>query len=92
MSEPSKTPPLLGEALKAELRELIREALRAELAATGQNGSGDLLDVEELAKRLNVPKSWVYEQSRLKIIPSVKIGRYLRFDFQKVLMSQTKKD
>ena len=90
MSEPSKNSSLLSDALRAEIKGLIREALREEMA--GQNGGVALLDAEKLAERLSVPVTWVYEQSRLGNIPTVRIGRYVRFDLQRVLMSQEKKD
>ena len=40
-----------------------------------------LMNTEELAEKLNVPKSWIYERSRKKEIPGmVKLGRYCLFD------------
>lgn len=47
----------------------------------------DLLNVDELAKRLNVPKSWIYRQCRLRKrtgFPVEKYGKYLRFDYLRV--------
>lgn len=41
-----------------------------------------LLNVEQLASRLNVPKSWVYARTRENgpdSIPRVKLGKYVRF-------------
>lgn len=38
-----------------------------------------LLKVEEVAEMLQVPVSWVYEQSRLGRIPTVTLGRYRRY-------------
>ena len=41
-----------------------------------------LLTVEEVARLLRVPKSWVYERSRARSrrqIPHLKLGKYLRF-------------
>jgi len=45
-----------------------------------------LLTPEDLAQRLKVPVSWVYEQTRVRTvvrsenaIPVVPVGRYLRF-------------
>lgn len=48
----------------------------------------ELLTPDELADRLKVPVTWVYEQSRKGIIPTHKIGRYIRFDLQEVIDSQ----
>ena len=47
---------------------------------------------EELAEKLKVPLSWVYEQSRQGGIPTHRVGRYIRFDLAEVLESQKKKD
>ena len=44
---------------------------------------GDLMTVEEVARRLKVPPSWIYRRTRLRgsdRIPHVKLGKYLRFD------------
>ena len=38
-----------------------------------------LLTAAEVAERLGVPRSWVYEQSRAGLIPTVPLGRYRRF-------------
>ena len=75
-------------ALESWLRGLIRE----EVQAASQNGQGDskLLTPEELADRLQVPRSWVYEQSRMGNIPTHRLGRYIRFDLHEVLASQKK--
>jgi len=46
------------------------------------NEHGDLLTVEEVAKLLRVPTSWVYRKSRARTqerLPHVKLGKYLRF-------------
>lgn len=51
----------------------------------------ELLTPDELADRLKVPVTWVYEQSRKGIIPTHKIGRYIRFDLQEVIDSQKRK-
>jgi excisionase family DNA binding protein len=49
--------------------------------------TGELITVQELAKRLNVPVSWVYQRTRLgqEAIPHVKMGKYVRFNWQEVL-------
>ena len=41
--------------------------------------SDKLLTAEDVAEKLGVPKSWVYEQSRLGRIPTVTLGRYRRY-------------
>jgi len=44
-----------------------------------------LIDVRELAQQLNVPVSWLYERTRGREIPCVRLGKYIRFDLQEVL-------
>ena len=48
--------------------------------------SNELIKVTELAKRLNVPVSWIYRRTRLgqEAIPHVKMGKYVRFDWEEV--------
>lgn len=48
----------------------------------------DLLTPDELAKRLKVPKSWVFEQTRDRArirnknpLPCIRLGKYLRFNW-----------
>jgi len=46
-----------------------------------------LITVQELAEILNVPVSWIYQRTSMgqEAIPHVKIGKYVRFDPQKVI-------
>jgi excisionase family DNA binding protein len=39
-----------------------------------------LRTADEVADRLRVPKSWVYRAARKGTLPSVRCGRYRRFD------------
>jgi len=73
------------------LVEQIRAVVREEIKAANGNGNKDLLEPEELAARLKVPLSWVYEQSRQGNIPTHRLGRYIRFDLTEVIESQKKK-
>lgn len=43
-----------------------------------------LLTVEELARFLHVPKSWIYDRTYRDEIPHFKIGKLLRFDLEKI--------
>jgi excisionase family DNA binding protein len=47
-----------------------------------------LLTIDDVAKRLNVPKSWLYSQTRQAgtpgSIPCYRLGKYLRFDLERV--------
>ncbi len=81
----SATP--LENAFEALLRRIIREEIRA---SNGDKGPDELLSPEELAARLKVPPTWVYEQSRQGKIPTHRIGRYIRFNLAEVLASQKK--
>ena len=47
----------------------------------------EFITVGELAKRLNVPVSWIYQRTRLgpEAIPHVKMGKYVRFDWEEVV-------
>jgi excisionase family DNA binding protein len=58
----------------------------------GSKAESELLGPEELAERLKVPISWVYENSRQGRIPCVRIGRYVRFRLDDVLKSQRKEN
>lgn len=71
-----------------ELLDAIRAIIREEIKQTEER----LLDPEELAERLKVPLSWVYENSRTGKIPTVRIGKYVRFRLVDVLKSQRKEN
>ena len=52
----------------------------------------DILTPDQLAERLHVKPTWVYEQTRDRAdvrnadpLPFIKMGRYLRFDWKDVL-------
>ena len=89
ISQTTKASTLLSDPLRAEIKELVREAVREAMNGEG-NGQSNLLTSEELADRLRVPLSWVYEQSRMGNIPTHRLGRYIRFDLHEVLESQKK--
>jgi len=69
----------------------LRALIRSELALTGNGQTLELFTPKELAERMKLPVSWVYEQSRLGNIPTHRIGRYLRFSLSEVLESQKNK-
>lgn len=87
VSEPINAPSVLGQALLDAIRFAVKEAIR-EVAGNGHQP--ELLEPEELAAKLKVPVSWVYEQSRQGNIPTHRIGRYIRFDLYEVIESQKK--
>ena len=54
-----------------------------------------LLDVNDIARELKIPKTWIYSRTRLKgpeRIPHVKIGKYCRFRIQDVIEWLEQKD
>jgi excisionase family DNA binding protein len=71
-----------------QIDEIVRTAVRSALKQGSQ--AGPLLTAEELAAQLKVPVSWVYERSRQGSIPTVRVGRYIRFRLQEVVDSQKK--
>jgi excisionase family DNA binding protein len=44
-----------------------------------------LLTVQELADYLSVKPCWVYTKARSGEMPKITIGKYIRFDMEKVL-------
>ena len=44
----------------------------------------NLIGISEIAKKLNVPKSWVYSRTRANDIPYYKLGKYCKFDESEV--------
>jgi excisionase family DNA binding protein len=83
MTDPSPT-------LETILESLIRRILREEVQSLQNDKEVELLTAEELAEGLKLPISWVYEQSRQGNLPTHRLGRYIRFDLQEVLISQKK--
>lgn len=62
-----------------QLRELIREEIRAAIGPDGSATLDALLNAEQVAKILGVEPAYVYSQARVKKIPSIKIGKYRKF-------------
>jgi excisionase family DNA binding protein len=56
-------------------------ALAAELATliADHQAPPNLLDADAAAELLNVPASWVLAEARANRIPTVRLGRYVRF-------------
>jgi Helix-turn-helix domain len=81
---------ILSEALREELKSLIREVL----AEGNGNGHPKPLTAEELADILQVDKATAYGWVKTKPpkIPYLKVGRFLRFNLQAVLDSQKKNE
>jgi excisionase family DNA binding protein len=48
----------------------------------------NLKDIDEMAKILKVPKSWLYSRTRQRgkgTIPHLRVGKYLRFQPKEVI-------
>ena len=57
-----------------------------------RDADGERLDMaEQIAEVLQVPVSWVYARAAAGKIPSVKVGKYRRFNRAQVLASFQKK-
>ena len=73
------TPSLFSEAFRAELRDIVKEAIQA----TNQNGAKEgnrLITAETAAKRWDVPKTWIESKARSGELPYVQLGNYKRFN------------
>ena len=44
----------------------------------------NLIGVEEMAKKLDVPVSWLYARTRINAVPHYKVGKYVRFNESEV--------
>lgn len=84
-------PELLAEiALRTAALKTLEGTLLAlmlgQRAANGGNGNGNsgLLSAPQLAELWNIPESWVREQARLGVLPSVRLGHYVRFRIEEV--------
>jgi len=48
------------------------------------NAAENLVTAADLARRLNLPESWVRNEERLGRLPSVRLGKYIRFRLSEV--------
>jgi predicted DNA-binding transcriptional regulator AlpA len=69
-----------------------QHAVQAAPIPNAAHAKPEILTPQQVAERLQVPVSWVYEQSRNRSsirvpdpLPHMKLGRYLRFDWNRVL-------
>ena len=51
----------------------------------------NLINVNELGERLGVKPSWCYKAAETGKIPSVKVGKYRRFDLELVMAALLEK-
>ncbi len=59
--------------------------------ALSENPAEHLLTASELAQHLHLPESWVRTEERLGRIPSVRLGKYVRFRLSEVERTITQK-
>jgi excisionase family DNA binding protein len=68
-------------------------AARSDMKHDGGPEPEGLLTAGQLAQRLNVPQSWVRTEQRAGRIPSLHLGRYVRFklgDVERVLAERSR--
>jgi hypothetical protein len=65
-------------------RWLIETTAKANERDTRTGSPPNLVTAGELAKHLNLPESWVRTEERLGRIPSVRLGKYVRFRLSEV--------
>jgi len=58
----------------------VRALGRLTTAGTSQSATSALVDAEEMARRADLPVFWIRDRARRRQIPSVRCGRYVRFD------------
>jgi excisionase family DNA binding protein len=80
--------PSIVKAISGMMEKTGCSRVDAEDAIMRAQNFHELLTHEELAQRLKVPASWVYEKTRKRCvnpIPSKPMGRYVRFDWDEVV-------
>ncbi len=76
-----------AEAITLSVVASQKENTHSEGFATGGGEDESLLTVQEVARALKVPLSWVYARTRRRgqdRLPHIKLGKYLRFDMNAV--------
>jgi len=81
----------IAEAIGVIAEWLTQLATRQDPAPT-QAAQVALLNANQIAAALGVPKSWVREQSRLGNIPVVKLGHYCRYRLADVEAALAERD
>lgn len=80
--------PSIRKAIEGMMKDCGATREDAEDAIMRAHSLGEILTPEELAERLKVPVSWVYDKQRTRTknkIPSKPMGRYVRFDWDEVV-------
>jgi len=71
--------PALLVFLTARLLAEMTPKPNAHYNALPENLTEELLTASEIAEHLHLPESWVRNEERLGRIPSVRLGKYVRF-------------
>ena len=45
----------------------------------------NLIGIKEMARKLDLPVSWLYAKTRTREIPFLKVGKYVKFDESEVI-------
>jgi len=72
-------------------RWLVETTAKASEQDTKTGSQPNLVTAGALAKHLNLPESWVRTEERLGQIPSVRLGKYVRFRLSDVERSLAQK-
>lgn len=73
-------------------RDVYEAALQSERPERPvAQSSEDLVTAKQLATRLNLPVSCLYENARAGRIPSVRVGKHVRFNLEAVLAELKRK-
>ena len=76
---PEDLPALVGALEAAKASAWARLAV-ADHGAHPERTVDTLLDARAMAKRLDVPESWLRDAARGGRVPCIYVGRYMRFD------------
>ena len=55
-----------------------------------ERGAEKILDAEAAGEVLGVPPSWLLQRARERRIPFVQLGKYVRFDVERIRIEMTK--
>jgi excisionase family DNA binding protein len=72
-------------------RWLVETTAKASEQDSRTSSPPNLVTAGELAKHLNLPESWIRTEERLGRIPSVRLGKYVRFRLSDVERSLAQK-
>jgi excisionase family DNA binding protein len=70
-------------------------ARESELSGGKARDADNFLTAEALAQRLGVPESWVRTEERAGRIPSIRLGKYVRFklsDIERALLERQRQE